>query len=126
VQTTLQTMLNTAHKDGAPHPVVASCAREMLNKAENELSGVVSTAMSFLSLYRDPIVAKNTEVSEFRIDDLMNHEKPVSLYLIVPPSDKDRLKPLLRLVINQIVRTLTRKMDFKDGEFVRTYKHRLL
>lgn len=123
---TLQTMLDTEHRDGATHPVVASCAREMMNKSENELSGVVSTAMSFLSLYRDPIVAKNTAYSEFSISDLMNFERPVSLYLIVPPSDKDRLKPLLRLVINQIVRSLTRKMEFKDGEFVRSYKHRLL
>lgn len=123
---TLETMLATSHKDGAPHPVVASCAREMMNKSENELSGVVSTAMSFLSLYRDPIVAKNTSVSEFKISDLMNFEKPVSLYLIVPPSDKDRLKPLLRLIINQIIRSLTRKMEFKDGEFVKSYRYRLL
>ncbi|RYZ91127.1 MAG: IncP-type DNA transfer coupling protein TraG [Proteobacteria bacterium] len=123
---TLQTMIDTEHRDNATHPVVASCAREMMNKSENELSGVVSTAMSFLSLYRDPIVAKNTSESDFKISDLMNHEKPVSLYLIVPPSDKDRLKPLLRLIVNQIVRTLTRKMEFKDGEFVKSYKHRLL
>lgn len=123
---TLQTMLDTEHSDGKTHPTVASCAREMMNKSENELSGVVSTAMSFLSLYRDPIVAKNTSVSEFKISDLMNHDRPVSLYLIVPPSDKDRLKPLLRLVINQIVRTLTRKMEFSGGKFKKSYKHRLL
>lgn len=123
---TLQTMLDTEHKEGATHPAVASCAREMMNKSENELSGVVSTAMSFLSLYRDPIVAKNTSTSEFKISDLMNNEKPVSLYLIVPPSDKDRLKPLLRLVINQIVRSLTRKMEFSGGKFKKSYNHRLL
>ena len=42
--------------DEAPmvHPVVASAARELLNKCENERSGVLSTAMSFLGLYRDP------------------------------------------------------------------------
>src|SRR3546814_1149912 len=39
------------------HPVVASAARELLNKSENERSGVLSTAMSFLGLYRDPTVA---------------------------------------------------------------------
>ena len=42
------------------HPVVASAAREVLNKSENERSGVLSTAMSFLGLYRDPTVAATT------------------------------------------------------------------
>ncbi|PSD28855.1 hypothetical protein C7E18_00120 [Stenotrophomonas maltophilia] len=114
---------------GAPtaiHPVVASSARDMLNKAENERSGVLSTAMSFLSLYRDPIVAMNTRCSEFKIADLMNYEVPVTLYLVVRPSDQDRLKPLVRLLINQVVRGLTEKMEFKDGRSVAGYKHRLL
>jgi type IV secretion system protein VirD4 len=30
------------------HPVVASAARELLNKFENERSGLLSTTMSFL------------------------------------------------------------------------------
>ena len=32
----------------------------MTNKAENEASGVVSTALTNLALYRDPVVALNT------------------------------------------------------------------
>lgn len=130
---TLNYMLATEHDTTGErgwsenvHPVVAASARDMLNKSENEMSGVLSTAMSFLTLYRDPIVAKNTAFSEFKVRDLMNAEKPVSLYLVVPPSDKDRLKPLIRLIINQVVRTLTEKMDFKDGRSVAGYKHRLL
>ena len=130
---TLNYMLGTEHDPtgtrGWPenvHPVVAASARDMLNKSENEMSGVLSTAMSFLTLYRDPIVSKNTAASEFRVRDLMNAERPVSLYLVVPPSDKDRLKPLTRLIINQVVRTLTEKMEFKDGRSVASYKHRLL
>jgi type IV secretion system protein VirD4 len=115
--------------DGSPnycHPVVSAAARDMLNKATEEQSGVVSTAISFLTLYRDPIVARNTAASDFTIHDLMNDDRPVSLYLVVPPSDKDRLRPLIRLIINQIVRGLTEKMEFKDGRSVAGYKHRLL
>ena len=120
-------MLETDHlSDGSTHPVVAKSARDMLNKADNERSGVLSTAMSFLTLYRDPVVAQNTSVSEFRIDDLMDHHKPVSLYLCVRPSDKDRLKPLIRLILNQIIRKRTENMEFKDGQSVKGYKHRLL
>ena len=46
------------------HPVVASIARELLNKSDNERSAVVSTAMSFLGLCRDPLIAANTAHSD--------------------------------------------------------------
>src|SRR3546814_1187124 len=85
-------------------PVVASAARELLNKSENERSGVLSTAMSFLGLYRDPVVAAVTARCDWRIRDLVEAEHPVTLYLVVPPSDISRTKPLIRLILNQIGR----------------------
>lgn len=105
---------------------IASSAREMLNKADNELSGVVSTAVANLALYRDPIVAANTAECDFRIDDLMNYEAPISLYLVIRPSDIDRLRPLIRLILNIILRRLTEDMEFEDGRSVAGYKHQLL
>jgi type IV secretion system protein VirD4 len=116
---TLHIMLATNHvgSDAAPmaHPVVASIARELLNKSDNERSGVVSTAMSFLGLYRDPVIAANTARSDWRIADLWRGERPVSLYLVVPPSDISRTKPLVRLLLNQIARQLTEKLRLDDG-----------
>lgn len=108
------------------HPMIAEAARSFLNKSENERSGVQSTAMSFLSLYRDPIVAMNTSHSDFRPYDLMNSDTPVSLYIVNKPSDKSRLKPLIRLLMSQIIRTNVRKMEFAGGRSVQGYKHRLL
>ncbi|ACF47335.1 TRAG family protein (plasmid) [Prosthecochloris aestuarii DSM 271] len=122
IEETLGMMLSHHHLEGHPHPVVASCAREMLNKSENELSGVLSTAMSFLGLYRDPVIARSTAVSDFRISDLMQGDRPVSLYLVVPPSDIDRTKPLIRLMLNQMGRRLTEKIGFGKKH----YRHRLL
>jgi type IV secretion system protein VirD4 len=49
IATTLRAMMATPHLGDRPHPVVASAARELLNKSENERSGVLSTAMSFLA-----------------------------------------------------------------------------
>ena len=118
---TLQRMMTTRHVDGAPHPVVASAAREVLNKSDNERSGVLSTAMSFLSLYRDPTVAEVTSRCDWRIADLIEAEYPVSLYLVVPPSDISRTKPLIRLLLNQIGRRLTESLDGSDG-IVRRHK----
>jgi type IV secretion system protein VirD4 len=111
---TLRIMLTTNHlgTEAAPqaHPAVASIARELLNKSDNERSGVVSTAMSFLGLYRDPLIAANTARSEWRIADLLEADRPVSLYLVVPPSDISRTKPLVRLILNQIARRLTESL----------------
>lgn len=112
---TLQVMMDTHHLPEGPHPVVASAAREVLNKSENERSGVLSTAMSFLGLYRDPTVAQVTSRCDWRIADLISAKHPVSLYLVVPPSDISRTKPLIRLLLNQIGRRLTESLDGADG-----------
>jgi type IV secretion system protein VirD4 len=112
---TLHRMMTTPHLGDAPHPVVASAAREVLNKSDNERSGVLSTAMSFLGLYRDPTVAEVTSRCDWRIADLISAEHPVSLYLVVPPSDISRTKPLIRLILNQVGRRLTESLDGSDG-----------
>ncbi|MDO6416252.1 conjugal transfer protein TraG [Sphingomonas sp. BIUV-7] len=112
---TLRQMMSTNHLGTQElprvHPVVASAARELLNKSENERSGVLSTAMSFLGLYRDPTVAEATSRSDWRIADLVEGKSPLSLYLVVPPSDISRTKPLIRLVLNQIGRRLTERLE---------------
>ena len=112
---TLTIMMRTNHVGTAEaplvHPVIAQCARELMNKSENELSGVLSTAMSFLSLYRDPVVAEVTSRCDFRIADLVEGKRPLSLFLVVPPSDLSRTKPLIRLILNQVGRRLTEHLD---------------
>lgn len=108
IEATLAAMMMTPHLgEAGVHPVVASAARELLNKSENERSGVLSTAMSFLGLYRDPVIAKVTRQCDWRIADLVDAARPVTLYLVVPPSDISRTKPLIRLILNQVGRRLT-------------------
>jgi type IV secretion system protein VirD4 len=86
---------------------------------------VLSTAKTALTLYSDPLVANNTAASDFSINDLVNHDEPVSLYLVVPPSDKIRLRPLIRLIFTMTVNRLTEKMVFEGAEQKRN-RHRLL
>jgi type IV secretion system protein VirD4 len=121
IDVTLRAMMATPHLGAAgPHPVIASAARELLNKSENERSGVLSTAMSFLGLYRDPVVAQFTRRCDWRIRDLVEGERPTTLYLVVPPSDISRTKPLVRLILDQIGRRLTEDLHAKAR------RHRLL
>ena len=118
IEVTLRAMMTTAHLgEAGPHPVIASAARELLNKSENERSGVLSTAMSFLGLYRDPVVAKVTHHCDWRIRDLVEGDRPASLYLVVPPSDISRTKPLVRLILNQIGRRLTEDLQAKGRRY---------
>jgi len=124
---TLKRMMTTNHLGTTDalqvHPVIASAAREVLNKSENERSGVLSTAMSFLGLYRDPTVAEVTSRCDWRIADLVDAPQPISLYLVIPPSDISRTKPLVRLILNQIGRRLTERLD---GVGTANRKHKLL
>ena len=121
IAVTLEAMMKTAHLgEAGPHPVIASAARELLNKSENEMSGVLSTAMSFLGLYRDPVVAEVTRRCDWRISELVTGPQPTTLYLVVPPSDINRTKPLIRLLLNQVGRRLTEDING------RTDRHRLL
>ena len=121
IESTLAAMMKTAHLgEAGPHPVIASAARELLNKSDNERSGVLSTAMSFLGLYRDPVVAEVTRRCDWRIIDIVGGARPSTLYLVVPPSDIARTKPLIRLILNQVGRRLTEDLNSKGR------RHRLL
>ena len=108
------------------HPIIARAMRSMLDKSVNERSGVISEVKGLLELYRDPIIAANTAVSDFRITDLMNHHRPVSLYIVVPLAHKNSLKPVIRLMLDQILHRLTEHLEFRNGQAVSGYPHRLL
>ncbi|GLK85933.1 hypothetical protein GCM10017653_40030 [Ancylobacter defluvii] len=81
---------------------------------------MLSTTMSFLGLYRDPVIAEVTRRCDWRIADIVGGKAPTTLYLVVPPSDINRTKPLIRLLLNQIGRRLTEDLQVKSG------RHRLL
>jgi type IV secretion system protein VirD4 len=76
--------------------------------------------MSFLGLYRDPIVAEVTSRCDWRIADITSSDRPTTLYIVIPPSDISRTKPLIRLMLNQIGRRLTDDLEAKNK------RHRLL
>jgi len=135
---TLEDLLNFVHDPGfqhqwrmpdgsltATHPVVREKVQEMMDKEEKDFGGVLSTAKTALTLYSDPLVANNCSASDFTINDLVNHERPVSLYLVVPPSDKIRLRPLIRLILTMTVNRLTERTLFAGAEQQHN-RHRLL
>src|SRR5207247_10397506 len=70
-------------------------------------------ARSLRGRYRDPVVGKVTCHFDWHIHDLVEGDRPTTLYLVVPPSDISRTKPLVRLILNQIGRRLTEDLQAK-------------
>lgn len=116
--------LNPLTAQPETHPEVLHAAESFLAGEDRLKAGVRATAESFFGLFADEIVAHNTSTSDFRIGDLMCAERPVTLYLQPPPSDAIRLTPLLRLIVNQIARTL---MEDQGADALgRPKRHRLI
>ena len=117
-----------------PDDESAQQAQELINSvgsrfygtASKELSSIISTALNALTLYRDSTIGTNTSHSDFKIADLMDHDRPVSLYFVTNPNDLVRLKSLARLLITRIVAALCGNMEFDAGRSKTVHKHRLL
>lgn len=108
---TVKLMEATLHRlgaDGNPetHPEVRRAAQSYAAYHDKLRAGIKATAESYLGLFADPLVQRNTAVSTFRISDLMCAERPVTLYLCWPPNDSKRVKPLMRLVFGAVLRDL--------------------
>ncbi len=95
--------------------------------ADEELSGIIGSAATPLEPYLDPILAQNTAASDFLVSDLMDAEKPMSLYYVLPGTDIERLVPLTRLLLITMLRKLAPAMQRDDaGNVAAAHKHRLL
>ena len=122
----LDDMIAYEHGEDYIDKEVRRGASRMKIKAPAERSGVHSSAVTELALYADPIIAKNTAASDFTLNDLVNGDRPAALYMVVRPSDIDRLRPLVRIVMNLLTRRLTENLDFEDGRSAAAHRHRLL
>ena len=107
------------------HPVVAQRARLLLSKADKEFSGVLASCTRPLGVYADPLIKRSINRSDFTIRDLVDRKRGVSLYLVIPPSDFKRLRPLVRVFFTVAVTRLMEKMDFQNGAQVKNAKRLL-
>ncbi len=129
-QSTCEAMATTHHRKNSctgsyePHPEISLVARELLSQPEKFQASVRGTTAGYLTLYADPIVCRNTSISDFKLSDLACNRHPMTLYIQPPPSDAPRLRPLIRLLINQVCRSLMEHIGSDtDG---RPKKHQLL
>ena len=113
--------------NGGRHATVAEAGQDMADRNEKERKSVLSSAKVFLTLYSDPLVSANSRRSDFRLMDLMNDARPVSLYVVTRGTDKERLRPLVRLLLTLALRRLMgEELTYRDGRAVMPHRHRLL
>lgn len=110
------------------HPIIYGIFAKILDTPENEAGSIISTATTALKQYNDPILAMNTSTSDFCINDVMNYEKPVSLYLVTPPSDVKRLSPVFKLLFDLTLMVHAKKIgEYEGGQLKRLpYQHKCL
>ena len=109
----------------ATHPTVLQKAQEQNNRDDEEFSGVLSSLLTPMQIFSDSLVLSSMAESDFSIQELVNGERPLSLYIVVPAGDRDRLRPLVRLFFTILINRLTEKMDFQDGANVKN-RYRLM
>ncbi|MGL4788349.1 MAG: type IV secretory system conjugative DNA transfer family protein [Cetobacterium sp.] len=105
------------------HPIVARTAAEIINKDEKEAASIISSALATLTLFKDPIIRKNTRKVDFKVIDLMNFASPVDLYVVVEAEAIDTLSPLVRLLLTQIIGTLCPELKDINSS---PHKHRMM
>ena len=98
------------------HPKVAECASNFLTGAEQTRASILQTAQADLGIYQNPVVQKNTQVSDFAIRDLLDPSRDVALYLVMEVKDIAMVRPLARLFINTLLNKLIRDMKFDNAE----------
>ena len=72
---------------------------------------ILSQAAYNLSIFDIPQIKENMSASDFRMYDLMNNEKPVSLYYVVSSADIFELSPITKIFIKQMFDRLTPEID---------------
>lgn len=73
----------------------------LTDMGDRERGALLSTARRGLALWADPLIDALTSTSDFRLDDLRNGARPLTLYCGIPFGDQERLVPLSRLLLRQ-------------------------
>ena len=96
---------------GARHPEVrqqATRLQQLMTRGERQFEGEWGTAQGVLDLFGDPLIARHTAQSDFRLMDLQYGPTPMTLYLGAEgTTDLQYLYPLYRSLLQLMYRQLS-------------------
>jgi type IV secretion system protein VirD4 len=103
---------------------IASAARKIYeNDNEKYVGSILATIDAYLEPFNNPVISEVLSESEFRIADLVCGSAPVALFLHLPPDHSERLAPLARIIVSQILNKMMSGLFTVDG---RNKQHHLL
>lgn len=105
-------------KNTLTHPTVAQKFSAIFTTPDKERGSIISSTNKKLETFLDPLIRKHIKKSDFKVQDLMDER--VTLYLVIPPESINRCRPLLRLIITQMIYGLTNTMKFENKK--KTFK----
>ena len=112
------------HPDQWTRDYIASAARKIYeNDNEKYVGSILATIDAYLEPFNNPVIAEVLSESEFRIADLVCGDAPVALFLYLPPNNSDRLAPLARILVSQILNKMMSSLFTVDH---RNKQHHLL
>lgn len=97
-------MRNSDHGNPMIHDLIVKAANRSDGQNPKERSSTFATVCSKISLFQDPLIKAATSYSDFSIDDFVDSENGISLYLIIPYSDITRIAPVFRMIITFMVK----------------------
>ena len=128
--TIFENILNSYEEDQFPESdplsgvakMVQSNAALFFNMATNQndeqLVTHISTVKGDLGIYTNPASAEILSYSDFSLDDIMDGEKPISIYMCIPVKQIERIMPMFKLIYSLILKSFLGR-DQK-------HKHKLL
>lgn len=87
--------------------LVLKGASDIMQTNAKEKASVWKTIATKIRDFDDPNIRKNMGECDFSIEDFINSETPICLYLCVPNSDVNRISSVFRLFITSILMRLT-------------------
>jgi len=119
----LDSMINSVHRDGKIHEIIANVAKRNKARPDDERGSVFSTAVTALQVFEDPMVRNCSSSSDFCLNDFKVFDNPLSLYITVPFPDLDRLSSFIRIIVTFILRKFSQD-EVQFGE--QKLKHPIL
>jgi type IV secretion system protein VirD4 len=92
-------MINGRHRSAEAHRQVMEGAEKQAKRSDKEGAGVLSTVKNALAIFKDTKIKENLSDSEFSLNEFETSNGPISLYLTIPNSDRDRIASLIKMVI---------------------------
>ena len=98
------------------HALVSKCGAELVITPANQVAATVQVLKRCLAPFREPIVAANTSRSDFELQELRQHVRPHTLYLVIQPKDIEQAGCVGRLLVAMAARKLATTASEQDGE----------